>query len=113
MLFRAVLRAIALRTDISHMRKWLRQCERYSGSEGTAVARSKEDLDKWQAFASLINKMIKEGHGEKVAIGLTGALMGQKTSVDAMFEWADVYFKDEIEASFMKMMGPRDGETIH
>lgn len=77
------------------------------------MARSKEEMDRWQAFAGLLNKMIKDGHGEKVAIGLTGALMAREASVSALFEWADIYFKDEINASYQKMMGPRDGETVH
>lgn len=77
------------------------------------MERNKEEMDKWQAFAAFINRMIKEGHGEKVAIGLTGALMARGASVSALFEWADIYFKDEINASYQKMMGPRDGETVH
>lgn len=76
------------------------------------MVRSKEDLERWQAFAGFINKMIKDGHGEKVAVGLTGALMAH-SNVDAMFGWAAIYFKDEIEAVLQTQLGPKTGETVH
>ena len=81
--------------------------------EAAVPKRSAAELEHWRTFSAFINDMIKQGHGEKVAVGLTGYLMGVEANVDAAFAWAEIYFKDEITNRLMSAVGPQKGDTVH